>query len=272
MGTCSFTKTDLSTHCHNLCWKHRSQGFSVRHSFSGLIRKPHRHSPLGWGIIQTAQACGVGLHTRSRTSRLEDFKTMPWGACGAAATAGGHGCLQAPSCPRPARCRAVIAGSLGATRPLLTSLSWRAQPPPQPCWSTPLLLLNTRRDEPARSSEQLPRPWLSQALYCPRVRRHVAARLLSGVPTLGGDLRTGAGFRKAKTSLLSLIPRTLHAVSGGQASGGHRGWGRTCRRRSKVDRLDLLWPAAVWLAASPRSPWPHSSGEAAAYEEVWAKI
>ena len=39
---------------------------SVRHSFSGLVCKPHRHSPLGWGDNpDTAQDCGVGPHTGS---------------------------------------------------------------------------------------------------------------------------------------------------------------------------------------------------------------
>ena len=39
---------------------------AVRHSFSGLVCKPHRHSPLGWGDNpDTAQGCGVGRHTRS---------------------------------------------------------------------------------------------------------------------------------------------------------------------------------------------------------------
>lgn len=75
----------------------------------------------------------------------------------------------------------------------------------------------------------------------------MAARLLSGVPTLGGDLRTGAGFRKAKTGLLSLIPRTFHAFSRGfsQRGSSSRVGKDTPPPGSKVDRLDLLQPAAV---------------------------
>ena len=39
---------------------------AVRHLFSGLVCKPHQHSPLGWGDNpDTVQGRGVGPHTRS---------------------------------------------------------------------------------------------------------------------------------------------------------------------------------------------------------------
>ena len=99
---------------------------AVRHSFSGLICKPHRHSLLGLGDNpETAQACGVGLHTRSRTSRLEDFRPMP--PC-PGVPAGLLHCRRTPLPsgaflpPCPTRCRTVISGSLSSTQPLFTSL------------------------------------------------------------------------------------------------------------------------------------------------------
>lgn len=51
-----------------------------------------------------------------------------------------------------------------------------------------------------------------------------------------GQERGSGRQRQASSASSPNTPRSFW----GQASRGHRGWGRTCRRRSKVDRLDLL--------------------------------
>lgn len=99
---------------------------------------------------------------------------MPWGACGAAplqADTAAFGRLPAPL-PHPlpdchlwlpelhaASVHVSVTRTAAASTLLLYTEGQK---------HTPLLLFNTRRDEPARSSsEELPRPCLSQALYCP---------------------------------------------------------------------------------------------------------
>lgn len=104
----------------------------------------------------------------------------------------------------------------------------------------------------------------------------MAAGLLSGVPTLGGDLRTAAGFRKAKTSLLGLIPRTFHAVSRGFSQwGSSRGWGRTCRRQAQRWTDWTCCDLQPLTSGKSASPLPRSSGEAtenaSAEYNMWAK-